>query len=152
MDVNMFADLPLLEPTSLAALREFGNQLMLKGITHSAQCSSSDCPDTTCGISKDLIDHLGRCAEPPHSCCQCEQVVQAFNHHALHCRDRRCQIPPCREIRKWQRAMKKYMYQRVRTIINDSVTELRQHDDKMEYSAANSTSSEYSSASSSVFK
>ncbi|CAD5223454.1 unnamed protein product [Bursaphelenchus okinawaensis] len=154
MDLNMLSCFqPQLQPTSLAALKEFGNKLMVEGISHSAQCSTSDCPDANCGISKELISHLGHCIESPHSCDKCEQVVQAFNQHALTCKSRTCEVPPCREIRRWQRAMRKFMYERVRLIVNESLADLQASDDKTEYNTSNSsTTSGYSSASSSMFK
>ena len=76
-------------------------QRCIQSLVHACQCRDANCRMNSCQKMKRVVQHTRQCKKKTNGGCQiCRQLIALCCYHAKHCREDRCPVPFCLNIKQ----------------------------------------------------
>lgn len=76
-------------------------QRCIQSLVHACQCRDANCRLPSCTKMKRVVTHTKNCKRKTHGGCPiCKQLIALCCYHAKHCKENKCLVPFCPNIKQ----------------------------------------------------
>lgn len=76
-------------------------QRCIQSLVHACQCRDANCRLPSCQKMKRVVTHTKNCKRKTHGGCPiCKQLIALCCYHAKHCKENKCLVPFCPNIKQ----------------------------------------------------